>query len=253
MRKVVIVEDEMLAAKRLQRLLTETETEYTILAILDSVKNTAKWLANNEPPDLLFMDIQLGDGLSFEVFEIVDVNCPVIFITAFNEYAIEAFKLNSIAYLLKPIDAKDLAQALAKYKGLGEMFNKLKLKQQVTEMKNSLMEGYKKRFMIKVGEHLKSVDTTDIAYFFSRDKASYLRTFEGRSFLLDHTLEQLCDMLDPLMFFRISRKYVVNLNAINDIISYSNSRLELHLPHQEEKNIIVSRERVKDFKEWLDR
>ncbi len=252
MKKVIIVEDEMLAAKRLQRLLTEQEETFTVLAILDSVKNTAKWLANNPSPDLVFMDIQLGDGLSFEVFEIVEVACPVIFITAFNEYALEAFKLNSIAYLLKPITPDDLGQALAKYHTLDRIFSTSQQRQQVQAIKNSLLEGYKKRFMIKVGHHLKAVETTEAVCFFSRDKATYIKTFAGRNYPVDYTLEQVQEMVDPLRFYRVNRKYLVNIRAIDDIVSFANSRLELHLPHQKEQ-IIVSRERVSDFKQWLDR
>ena len=253
MKKVVIVEDEMLAVKKLQRLLLEANGDYELVEVLDSVKNTAKWLANNEPPDLLFMDIQLGDGLSFEVFDIVEVNCPVIFVTAFNEYAIEAFKLNSIAYILKPVTQEDLDNALSKYHEMMKLFNKSRLKQQVVELRKSLKEGYKNRFMIKVGTHIKSVLTDEIAYFFSRDKATYLKTFEGKSYLLDYSLEQLYEMLNPLNYYRINRKYLVNIKAISDIMAYSNSRLELQLPHPEENHIIVSRERVSDFKQWLDR
>ena len=253
MKKVVIVEDEMLAAKRLQRLLLEAKDDYKILAHLDSVKNAAKWLANNEAPDLLFMDIQLGDGLSFEVFDIVEVRSPVIFVTAFNEYAIEAFKLNSIAYLLKPINADALDGALIKYKEMASFFNKSKMKQQVVDLRKSLKEGYKKRFMIKVGDRIKSLLIEEVAYFFSRDKATYIKTIEGRTFLLDYSLEQLTEMLDPLKFYRINRKYLVGIDAISDILAFSNSRLELRLPHPEEPHVVVSRERVSDFKNWLDR
>ena len=253
MKSVVIIEDEMLAAKRLQKLLEATNYDFEIKAILDSVKNGAKWLANNESPDLLFMDIQLGDGLSFEIFDIIEVKSPVIFVTAFNEYAIEAFKLNSIAYILKPISEESLTQALDKYADMAKLFNQSRQKQQVIDLRTSLKDGYKKRFMIKVGDHIKSVLSTDIAFFFSRDKATYLKTYDGRSYLLDYSLEQLAEMLDPLQYFRINRKYLVGLNAISDIITYSNSRLAVSLPHQDESDIVVSRERVADFKEWLDR
>jgi len=252
MKKVIIVEDEILAVKRLQRLLNENG-EFEILAVPDSVKNAAKWLANNEPPDLIFMDIQLGDGLSFEIFDIVEVNCPVVFITAYNQYAIEAFKLNSIAYLLKPVSSEDLKMALLKLDEMKKLFSKNQLKQQVEDLQMNLKEGFKKRFMIKVGDHIKSLPVDDVAYFFSRDKATYLRTFAGRNYLLDYTLEQLNDLIDPKEYYRINRKYLVCINAIDDIISYSNSRLELKLPNQEEANIIVSRERVNEFKRWLDR
>jgi DNA-binding LytR/AlgR family response regulator len=253
MKRVVIVEDEMLAAKRLQKLLEASNSDFEIVAILDSVKNSAKWLANNEAPELLFMDIQLGDGLSFEIFDIVEVHSPVIFITAFNEYAIEAFKLNSIAYLLKPISEESLLGALDKYVEMTKLFNQSRQRQQVVELRASLKDGFKKRFMIKVGDHIKTVLTQEVAYFYSRDKATYLKTYEGRSYLLDYSLEQLAEMLDPLEYFRINRKYLVGLNAILDIVAFSNSRLAISIPNQDERDIIVSRERVSHFKEWLDR
>lgn len=253
MKSVVIIEDEMLAAKRLQKLLEATNYDFEIIAILDSVKNGAKWLANNESPDLLFMDIQLGDGLSFEIFDIIEVKSPVIFVTAYNEYAIEAFKLNSIAYILKPISEESLVGALDKYDDMAKLFNQSNQKQQVVNLRSSLKDGFKKRFMIKVGDHIKSVLTKEVAFFYSRDKATYLKTYEGRSYLLDYSLEQLAEMLDPLEYFRINRKYLVGLNAISDIVAYSNSRLAVSLPNQDESDIIVSRERVADFKEWLDR
>ena len=253
MKTVVIVEDEMLAAKRIQRLLQESDDDFEVLSILDSVKNTAKWLANNESPDILFMDIQLGDGLSFEVFDIVEVNCPVIFVTAFDQYAIEAFSLNSIAYLLKPISAEDMKKALAKYAEMTKLFSTSKLKQQVLELKSSLIDGFKKRFMIKLGDHIKSISTDTIAYFFSRDKATYIKTFDGQSYLLDYSLEYVAELLDPMIYYRINRKYLVNIEAISDITAYSNSRLAIQLPHQEERDVIVSREKVVEFKQWLDR
>ena len=253
MKTVVIVEDEMLAAKRLQRTLTnQIDYDFEVLAILDSVKSTAKWLANNPCPDLLFMDIQLGDGLSFEVFDIVDVLCPVIFITAFNEYAVEAFKVNSIAYILKPVEENDLRDALDKHKKMVALFNQKELKSQLHQAKKALQEGYKSRFMVKTGSHIKAIPVTDICYFFSREKATQIRTSEGRTYLIDYSLEQLTELLDPKKFFRINRKYIVCLECIQDIIAYSNSRLQLKLPHLEDNDAIVSREKVNDFKYWLD-
>jgi two-component system LytT family response regulator len=248
---VVIIEDEKHAALNLQRML-EAEG-LNVLAHLDSVKNSAKWLANNPCPDLLIMDIQLGDGLSFEVFDILDVACPVIFITAFDQYAIEAFKVNSIAYLLKPVQPDELSEALQKYAQMHSVFNPKEVKEQLNEAKKMLQTDYKSRFVIKVGAHLKSVAISDALYFYSQDKVTFIKTTDARSYVIDYTLEQVQSMVDPQIFFRIGRKYLVKIDAIEDIVSYTNSRLLLQLTHLKERDAIVSREKVNDFKQWLDR
>ena len=248
---VVIVEDEKPAALHLQSMLEAKGLN--VVAHLDSVKNSAKWLANNPCPDLLIMDIQLGDGLSFEVFDIIDVSCPVIFITAFDQYAIEAFKVNSIAYLLKPIQPDELADALDKYSKMHAVFNSENVKEQVNAAKKMLQPDYKSRFVIKVGAHLKSVPITDVLYFYSQDKTTFIKTIGARSFVIDYTLDQVQALIDPMFFFRIGRKYLVNIDAIEDIVSYTNSRLMLQLTHLSERDAIVSREKVTDFKQWLDR
>lgn len=250
-KNVVIVEDEKPAAIHLQKLLEKQGL--IVLAHLDSVKNTAKWLANNPVPDLMLMDIQLGDGLSFEVFDIVKVGCPVIFITAFSQYAIEAFKLNSIGYLLKPIDEEELSLALEKYNSLHSAFNSQKAAVQIEDARTMMQHDYKTRFVIKVGAHLKSVAIADILYFYSQDKATFARTKDARSYVLDYTLEQVETLIDPNQFFRISRKYMVCIDSIEDIVSFTNSRLQLQLKHSKERDIIVSREKVVEFKSWLDR
>lgn len=251
---VLIVEDEKPAAKRLEQLINQHAQHLNILDKLGSVKSVTAWLDNNKPPDLIFMDIQLSDGISFEIFEKTEVTSPVIFTTAYDEYALRAFKVNSIDYLLKPIDGDDLMGALDKFKQLTSVkdnnHNSLDKISKVMEM---LSNDYKSRFVIKVGEHLKSIAVKDILHFFSRDKASYCCTNEGRTYLIDYTLEQLDAMLDPKQYFRINRKYIVGLDSFTDIISYSNSRLRLVLAHNDDNDIIVSRDRVGEFKQWLDR
>lgn len=249
--KVVIVEDEKHAALHLQMLLQRLGIE--VLAHLDSVKNAAKWLAQNPYPDVLLMDIQLGDGLSFEVFDIVKVECPVIFITAFDQYAIEAFKLKSIGYLLKPIDPQALEQALKKYDTMRAVFNEEIAKEQVEDARNLMQHQYKSRFIVKVGAHLKSILVPDILYFYSQDKATFAKTKDARSYVLDYTLEQIQQLINPIEFFRIGRKYLVHIIAIEDIVTFTNSRLLLKLTHLNERDAIVSREKVTVFKEWLDR
>ncbi|WP_033961426.1 LytR/AlgR family response regulator transcription factor [Psychroserpens jangbogonensis] len=248
---VIIIEDEKPSARRLQRMLTELDMEAEVM--LHSVEESIEWFQNNEHPDLIFLDIQLSDGLSFEIFETIDINSAVIFTTAYDEYALQAFKLNSIDYLLKPIDEDDLAIAVSKYKERAPKqqsvtldFNDIK-----KLLVNPIEREYKKRFSVKVGQHLKLINIDDIECFYSENKGTYAFTSEGRNYLLDTTLEQLEDELEPHKFFRISRKFFVNVNAIKDMVSYTNSRLQIKLNTYKEQDIIVARERVKDFKDWL--
>lgn len=251
--KVLIVEDESMAAKRLSQLLQKLEPEIEILDQLDSVKSAVKWLKENKA-DLLFFDIQLADGLSFEIFNQVEVNTPVIFTTAFDEYAIKAFKVNSIDYLLKPIDPEELEHALEKFH---QNFQKeepdtpnLSMLEQAMKM---LTQQYKERFVVKIGEHIHTVEVKYTAYFFSQDKATFLVTEEKKRYIIDFTLEELEGLLDPKQFFRINRKFLISLRGVKDIVSYSNSRLRIILKQSDDMDAIVSRERVQEFKKWLDR
>jgi len=249
---VIIIEDEKPSARRLQRMLKALDMNAEMM--LHSVEESVEWFNNNEHPDLIFLDIQLSDGLSFEIFETIDIKSAVIFTTAYDEYALQAFKLNSIDYLLKPIDDEDLATAVEKYKV------RLPQKQSVTldfnDIKNLLVNPiereYKKRFSVKVGQHLKLINIEDIECIYSENKGTYAFTNEGRNYLLDVTLDQLEEDLEPDVFFRISRKFYVNINAIKDMVSYTNSRLQIKLNRFNEQDIIVARERVKDFKSWLE-
>lgn len=251
MMKIIIIEDEKPSARRLQRMLAELNMETQIM--LHSVEESIEWFQNNAHPDLIFLDIQLSDGLSFEIFETIDIKSAVIFTTAYDEYALQAFKLNSIDYLLKPIDEDDLTRAVSKYKERTPQqqsvtldFNDIK-----KLLVNPIEREYKKRFSVKVGQHLKLINIDDIECFYSENKGTYAYTSEGRNYLLDTTLEQLEDELEPQKFFRISRKFYVNINAIKDMVSYTNSRLQIKLKTYNEHDVIVARERVKDFKEWL--
>lgn len=249
---VLIIEDEKPSARRLQRMLEKQDVNAN--KMLHSVEESVEWFQNNPHPDLIFLDIQLSDGLSFEIFDVVDVKSAIIFTTAFDEYALQAFKLNSIDYLLKPIDEEELATAVTKY---------IKLKPQETNVQlnfedikklltNPLEREYKKRFTTKIGQHIKMISVDEIECFYSENKGTYAHTVEGRDYLLDTTLEQLEEELSPKTFFRISRKYYININAIKDIISYTNSRLQLKLNSYKDHEVIVARERVKDFKTWLE-
>ena len=249
---VIIIEDEKPSARRLQRMLNAIQVEAKTL--LHSVEESITWFQNHEHPDLIFLDIQLSDGLSFEIFEAIEIKSAIIFTTAYDEYALQAFKLNSIDYLLKPIDEDELAKAVTKYKErLPEQkavtldFNDIK-----KLLINPIDREYKKRFSVKVGQHLKLINIDDIECFYSENKGTYLYTNEGRNYLLDTTLEHLENELEPQLFFRINRKFFVNINAIKDMVSYTNSRLQIKLKSYNEHEVIVARERVKDFKMWLE-
>ena len=250
--RAIIIEDEKPAARRLGRLVAELGME--VNAMLHSVDEAIEWFQNNPHPDLIFLDIQLSDGLSFEIFDQVEVKSAIIFTTAYDEYALQAFKLNSIDYLLKPIDDQELAQALKKYRNF--LPGNQKISVDFNDIKkllvNPLEREYKKRFTVRVGQHLKIVNADEVECFYSENKGTYAHTSEGRNFLLDTTLEQLEEELSPKYFFRVSRKFYVNVNHISDIISYTNSRLQIKLKRFGEQEIIVSRERVRDFKLWLE-
>ncbi|WP_190809147.1 LytTR family DNA-binding domain-containing protein [Flagellimonas sp. S3867] len=249
---VIIIEDEKPAARRLNRLLSEFNV--SVSTMLHSVEESIEWFQNNQHPDLIFLDIQLSDGLSFEIFDMVEVKSAIIFTTAYDEYALQAFKLNSIDYLLKPIDDEELETAVKKYQNFKPENQKLTvdfndIKKLLT---NPLEREFKKRFTVKVGQHLKIVNAEEVECFYSENKGTYAATLDGRNYLLDTTLEQLEEELSPEVFFRVSRKFYVNVNHINDIISYTNSRLQIKLNRFNEQEIIVSRERVRDFKLWLE-
>ncbi len=252
MMKIIIIEDEKPSARRLQRMLSEINIEAQ--AMLHSVEESVKWFQNNEHPDLILLDIQLSDGLSFEIFEQVEVNSAIIFTTAYDEYALKAFKLNSIDYLLKPIDTEELESAIDKFKiSQPEPFNlQVDLEQIKKLLVNPLDKTYKKRFTIKIGQHLKIISVDDIECFYSENKGTYIFTSDNRNYLIDSSLEQLDASLEPVKFFRVNRKFYVNIRAIKDIISYTNSRLKVVLNTFSDHEIIVSREKVKDFKNWLE-
>lgn len=250
--RTIIIEDEKPSARRLERMLEKLNIP--VEQLLHSVNDSIQWLLENEQPDLIFLDIQLSDGLSFEIFEEIEVESAIIFTTAYDEYALKAFKLNSVDYLLKPIDEEELETALKKYRS--KFVNNNELTANLSELKKLLgsensAKTYKKRFTVKVGQHLKMFPVDQIECFYSENKGTYLQTKDNRSYLLETTLENLEAELNPEKFYRVSRKFFVNINAIDDMVSYTNSRLKVKLNHFDEQEIIVARERVKDFKEWL--
>lgn len=247
---IVIIEDEKPASRRLERMLNRKGL--TVQEKLTGVSESIKWLRQNQEPDLIFLDIQLADGLSFEIFNKVKLESAIIFTTAYDEYAIKAFKLNSIDYLLKPIDEDELSDAIRKYQ-------KLQIKKQSQSLDfNSIKElfkeeasSYKTRFTVQIGQHLKLIRIKDIECFYSEDRATYAFLNSGKVYLLEGSLESVFMQLDPKVFFKVNRKFAINLSAITDIISYTTSRLQIKLANYNQEDIIVSREKVKEFKSWL--
>lgn len=246
----LIIEDEKIAAERLSELIKKYDQSIEIIEIIQSVKNAVQWLNTRQAPDLIFMDIQLADGLSFEIFEQTIVKTPVIFTTAYDEYALKAFKVNSIDYLLKPIAQDELNNAIKKFK---ENHEPKDIPAQVFDsILHSLTKKYKNKFVIKVGEHIKVFAIDDVQCFYSMEKYTFLKNNAGRDYALSYSLDQLEDLLDPARFFRINRRFIVAFTAISDIISYSNSRLKVKLNSNDADDLIVSREKVQDFKKWLE-
>lgn len=252
---VLIIEDEVPAAEKLERYLLKYYSTTVIAARLNSVADAVAWLRDHqEQVDLIFMDIQLIDGLSFQIFQQVQVRKPVIFITAFNEFALDAFKVNSIDYLLKPITFTDLSNSLKKLESLREQlqWNDSKTRQLSDVFSSNKTKDYKNRFMVKLGDHIRSITTDQISLFYADGRDVYLVTTQNRKFIVDYTLETLEDLLDPAVFYRVNRTFILNIHAIKDVMMYSNSRLKISLTQEFDKEIIVSREKVNPFKEWFD-
>jgi len=238
--RILIIEDEHFAAKRMENLIKENLPEATIVDVLDSIEESTKWLASHVMPSLIFMDIQLADGLSFRIFDKVNITCPVIFTTAYDEYALDAFKVNSIDYLLKPIEVESFKRAIEKY----QQFFKSNLDNinwnNVTNQMFNAKEKYKNRFLIKTGQSYSYLEVKDIKLIYSEDGLTFAKKSENKKLILDKTMDKIESQLDPKSYFRINRKYIVPLESIDKI----------HLPCEQE--LVVSREKVGAFKEWLD-
>ncbi|MEJ0104186.1 MAG: LytTR family DNA-binding domain-containing protein [Bacteroidota bacterium] len=254
--KVLIVEDENLAIKRLQKLLSEIPEPIEVLSVTKSIAETVEWLNSHAEPDIILLDIELADGQSFEIFNQVQVKSVVIFTTSYNEYALKAFQLNSIDYLLKPIEKEDLERAIRKYKGLKEItqpgtgsLNVELLLKDLHERMSS--KSYRKRFLVKSGNRFISIDVNDIACFYVEGRLSFFKTFSGKKFIVDYTMEELEEMLDPSDFFRINRACFIARRSVQQIEEHLGNRLYLHTQPQIEKETIVSREKVNLFKEWM--
>ena len=254
--KILIIEDEKPAADNLERLLLEHDHSIQIIDKLASVEQSVAWLkGRQDEADLIFMDIKLSDGLSFEIFDKITIRKPVIFLTAFSEFALDAFHANGIDYLLKPLSLKMLQKSMNKLEHLRESLSLSKHKVQLEELGKTLMKlqkNYKTRFMVKVGEHIRSITTNEVALFYAEGRNVFIRTTEGREYIVDYRLEELEEILNPEQFFRPNRTYLINIHEIKDVLIYSKNRLRIILKSAFEKEIIVSRDKVSLFKYWFD-
>lgn len=248
--KIVIVEDESLAAEKLERYLLKYDTSIQVVHVLTSIRDAVEWFNSETDFDMVFMDIQLTDGLSFEIFHQTKIDRPVIFTTAFDEYAIDAFKVNSVDYILKPITFTDISKAMNKFKSLKNLYASENVIENVAEMMTKNKK--KDRFLVRLGNHIHSIKTDEISLFFAEGRTVYLVTKENKKYILDYKLEDLTKVLDGKVFFRVNRTFIVNIQSINDVVVYSNSRLKISIPFKSEKEIIVSREKVSSFKTWLE-
>ena len=250
--KAIIIEDEKLSAEYLENLLKRINPTIEIIAVIDSVKKSLELFNNGLKADLLFVDIHLADGLSFEIFSKITIDIPVIFTTAYDEYAINAFKLNSVDYLLKPIAVEDLKNALNKYNKLSFIYS-TSIIENIRNAYQTTNKEYKNRFMVKMGDTISSIKTEEITHFISEDGMVLLATINEKRFTLDYTLDTLETIIDPTVFFRINRRVIMHINSVKKVSTYFNSRLKINSTVLVDEDAVVSRERVSDFKKWLDK
>ncbi len=253
--KVLIIEDEAPAVRRLESLLKQVQAHVEILDVIDTVEAAVKWLRIHPSPQIIFMDIQLADGISFEIFEKVEVQAPIIFITAYDAYTLRAFKVNSIDYLLKPIDPEELKKSIQKFQQITEQFRQYSM-ENIQSLLQSVTQNepeYKSRFLVKLGERLIYIPQNEIAYFYAQQKIVLLITQEKRKYALDYSLDELETQLDPQYFFRLNRQFLTRIDAIQGIHNYFKGKLKIQLSPEAEKEVTVSRERSTLFKRWLDR
>ena len=252
---IFIIEDEPLAVQKITKLLIDVEPNTIIAGTADGIESSVEWLQSNPVPDLILVDIELCDGQSFEIFNLIDVQSPVIFTTSYDEYAIQAFRVNSVDYLLKPIKRNDLSRALQKYERFNyQQSTPIDISKLVKELKKqNTPREFRSRFLVKQGQKLIPIDVDEIAYFFSEDSVSFFVNFQQVKYIFDYSLEEIEQMLDPNLFFRISRQFIVGIKSIVQIHNYFNGKLKLELKPIIEREITVSRERVSDFKVWMGR
>ena len=250
---ILIVEDEALSARRLKTMVTEIDPTFRVLDITESVRKTVEWLKDHPAPDLLLMDIELTDGKSFEIFEQVDVKSPVIFVTAYDEYAIKAFKVNSIDYLLKPVKQEELERSMDKLRSLKQQFSKespgVNIQSLLQEFQRQ--SHYKERFLIKQADKMVPVDVAEIAYFQTRDKNNFIHTIEGIAYITDLSLDEIEKTLNPKNFFRANRQFIVSAAAVVKIHFWFSSKLKIELKPKASEDVVVSREKAMAFRTWL--
>jgi DNA-binding LytR/AlgR family response regulator len=249
--KILMLEDEEPAAKRLQKLIKESEPEGEVLAVIDSIAQAKIWLQQNPVPDLMLVDIHLADGISLELFQQTEIQCPLIFTTAYDEYALQAFKLNSVDYLLKPVKKNELHDAIEKYKRQKAKEHPPVDVSKLLESMQQPLHQYRDRFVIRYGEHIKTVETKDVSYFYTESRANFLVTAEGKRYVLDFNLDQLERMLNPKTFFRINRQFIVSLQSIDEMTAWTKARVFIKLKPANKQETIVSTERSPEFKKWL--
>ena len=245
---VVILEDENRAANHLQRLIASVAPEMKVISVFETVRDSVEFLKTNPAISLVFSDVQLADGLCFEIFKQVELPCPIIFTTAYDTYAIEAFNTNGVDYLLKPVEEERLKQAIQKAKKFANQIDLSQLANFMAPQKKT-----KSRFLVKVGEKIRTIPIADILLFYSFEKATYLHTTSNRDYIIDYSLDELQILLDEALFFRINRKYIVSIEACSQMYAWSNSRLKLHIEGIDDSHVVVAREKVQEFKLWLDR
>lgn len=256
--KILIIEDEDLAVKKLQKTLAAVDETAEVTGVTHSIRTSVQWLQENPLPDLILMDIELADGQSFEIFEKIDIKCPVIFTTSYDEFAVKAFKVNSVDYLLKPIQKTELHAALEKYKSLKKQYdqpaatNSIKVEQLLKELQSQLQpKEFRKRFLVKHINKMISVEVSDIVYFFSDGGLNFFVTKDGNKFLVDYLMDEIENMVDPDKFFRVSRSLIVTFESIEKMEDYFGNRITLKLKPAFDKEALVSREKVSDFKKWM--
>lgn len=250
----LIIEDEYLAAERLQKLIQKVAPDCQVVSTVGSIEKAVEWLENNPQPTLIFSDIQLSDGLSFEIFDTVLVKSPIIFTTSYDEYAIKAFKVKSIDYLLKPIKIQDLEKAIQKYKDLHQeaLTQQLQKIETLIDTIHSPKKPYKSRFLVKQNDQLLPINQDDIAYFFTANEMVCLVHKDGKQFLVDYTLEDLENLLNPKFFFRLNRQFIAHIQALQKIHTYFNGKLKLELRPIPSQEVLVSREKALAFKQWVE-
>lgn len=250
--KVIIIEDEEAASLRLTKILAEVDSTIEVVAVLDSIERSVDWLRNHEHPELIFADIQLADGPSFEIFSKVTVHVPVIFITAYDSYALQAFRFNGIDYLLKPIRKSDVQQSLEKFHQLRKAGTQPPINyQEILSALTAKKNVYQKRIIVRIGQTIRTIEIADVAYFYTEEKIAFACLNDGKRLPLDFTLDELETILDPTCFFRINRQFIIYIKAIENMFAYSKSRIKVVLKPHTDAETIVSAERSAAFKEWL--